>query len=42
MDMFPAIALRPALPMAHDRTRRSAMGLVRDPARRRLTQQETC
>jgi hypothetical protein len=42
MDMFPAIALRPALPMADDRTRRSAMGLVRDPARRRLTQQETC
>jgi len=41
MDMFPAIVLRPALPMADDRTRRSAMGRVHDPARRRLTQQET-
>jgi hypothetical protein len=40
--MFPAIVLRPALPRADARTRRSAMGLVRDPARRRLTQQETC
>ena len=40
--MFPAIVLRPALPMADDRTRRSAIGRVHDPARRRLTQQETC
>jgi len=29
--MFPAIVSRPALPMADDRTRRSAMGRVHDP-----------